>query len=162
MNWGAALQYILCVAPRCPRGSLVPLYSEEQINWSEHKPCAPGCARGSLVCALMKRGAKAVLCLKKRGASLLQRENWEREITVFAGWHGLDMKSLVTNLFSSSLTGAIHSSELFYLMCCVLLCTLMFDYILQTQNCTCLYLCIFVHDALATHPGLWNCVETFV
>ena len=37
----------LCLAPRCPRGSLVPYNSEEQISFNSF--CAPRCPRGSLV-----------------------------------------------------------------------------------------------------------------
>ena len=37
----------LCLAPRCPRGSLVPYNSEEQISFNSFH--APGCPRGSLV-----------------------------------------------------------------------------------------------------------------
>ena len=37
----------LCLAPLCPRGSLVPYNSEEQISFNSF--CAPHCPRGSLV-----------------------------------------------------------------------------------------------------------------
>ena len=35
----SAVQFILCVAPRCPRGSLFPYKSKEQISCAVHSLC---------------------------------------------------------------------------------------------------------------------------
>ena len=56
----SSVQYIFCVAPCCPRGSLVPYKNEEQIS----------CAVHSLCCSSLSQMQSCPI--QKQGASLLQ------------------------------------------------------------------------------------------